>query len=206
MRDERVELAVLTAGVHSARQIANERLIVGPAAKLLGEEAGIDAHADRLHSAGENLGDDTLAGPVPERQMGREARPPADLLLPFAMRHEVDVAEDCLSDPGLARVLELLDEHALVGRPIGPWRAQLESERGGLIGQQLEWQGVRAAAIGVRLKHREETRHGDSRLQGQVQGETGVLASAPGTQRREVGGAHALRSLTPACSNVAISE
>src|SRR5205814_10677849 len=66
VRDERVDLAVLTAGVHSARQIANERLIVGPAAKLLGEEAGNDAHADRLHSAGENLGDDTLAGPVPE--------------------------------------------------------------------------------------------------------------------------------------------
>src|SRR6184192_973651 len=130
VRNERVELAVLTAGVHSARQIANERLIVGPAAKLLGEEAGIDAHADRLHSAGENLGDDTLARPVPERQMGREARPPADLLFPFAMRHEVDVAEDCLSDPGLARVLELLDEHALLVRPLGPWRAQLESARG----------------------------------------------------------------------------
>src|SRR5438105_333439 len=77
VRDEGVELAVLTAGVHSARQIANERLIVGPAAKLLGKEAGIDAHADRLHSAGENLRDDTLAGPVPERQSRRDARPPA---------------------------------------------------------------------------------------------------------------------------------
>src|SRR5436190_22696675 len=38
VRDESVELAVLTAGVHSARQIANERLIVGPAAKLSGRK------------------------------------------------------------------------------------------------------------------------------------------------------------------------
>src|SRR5947209_9969299 len=113
VRDERVELAVLTAGVHSARQIANERLIVGPAAKLLGKEAGIDAHADRLHSAGENLGDDTLAGPVPERQSRREARPPADLLFPFSMRQQVDVAEDCRSDPGLAGVRSEVDTSEL---------------------------------------------------------------------------------------------
>src|SRR5207237_10255110 len=60
VRDERVALAVPTARVHSARQIANERLILRPAAERRGKEAGSARHAARLQPAGDNSAADTL--------------------------------------------------------------------------------------------------------------------------------------------------
>jgi len=63
-----VELAVLSAGIHSRRKIVEQSLIEHAPRKRAVEESRIDADDDRLEPVGDELAGEHGSGPPPERK------------------------------------------------------------------------------------------------------------------------------------------
>src|SRR5258706_91510 len=63
MGDECVELAILTASIHTGRKIRHELTIVGPAAERYRQQTRVDAHANGLHASAKDFLYHTISRP-----------------------------------------------------------------------------------------------------------------------------------------------
>ena len=97
--NERVELAVLAAGVHSLGKLAEEGRIVRPAGKGGIEKAWIDTHDDSLEARSDKLARELgcVAAPEREERASSSCRKTRLSISPHIL--EEQIAEGDLLDP-----------------------------------------------------------------------------------------------------------
>ena len=153
---ERVELAVLTAGIHAGRQIRDEACIELPPAELIAQIARVGAYHERAETA--------MRWTLPPARAGRAATAAGKASDPPSRTRVLpspgELADRCrrrLPTPmiGLAQLPQRPHEHLFVLGPACRRRHQLETERSRLKLHEPPRDAMRAAAQPRLVEHRE---------------------------------------------------